>query len=44
MTTLPPSHLLNKLYRIGLNLVCLWVHPAAHLGFHLSGIAGEFHF
>ncbi len=44
MTTSPPLHLMNKLYRISLHLACLFVHPAAHSGFHLSGIAREFRF
>jgi hypothetical protein len=32
----------SKLYRIGLHLMCLLVHPIGHHRFHLSGIAREF--
>ena len=42
MTSSPPN-ITNKVFRIGLHLACLLVHPIAHLGFHLSGIAREFH-
>jgi hypothetical protein len=44
MTTSPRSHFVAKLYRISLHLACLFIHPAAHMGFHLSGIAREFCF
>jgi hypothetical protein len=44
MTTSPEPKLPNKLFRIGMHLACLLVHPAAHVGFHLAGIAREFRF
>src|SRR6202034_1465474 len=36
------ADLSSKLYRIGLHLTCLLVHPIGHHRFHLSGIAREF--
>jgi len=41
--TSSPLNFINKLFRIGLHLACIFVHPIGHLGFHLSGIAREFH-
>jgi hypothetical protein len=44
MTIPPQTPLLNKLYRIGLHLTCLFVYPVTHAGFHIAGIAREFRF
>jgi len=44
MMTSSPSNPTSKLFRIGLHLACMFVHPITHLGFHLSGIAREFRF
>ncbi len=34
----------NKIFRIGLHVVCLFVHPLAHSGFHFAGIIRELRF
>jgi hypothetical protein len=36
------ADLSSKLYRIGLHLTCLLIHPIGHCRFHFSGIAREF--
>jgi len=41
--TSSPLNITNKLFRIGLHLACMFVHPIGRLGFHFSGITREFH-